>query len=69
MLQTALVILPIILLSVLLLSIRLLCGKKDFVNSHIDGNKALNSQGIFCAKQQDRNQRKNSGFRIKEHIK
>ncbi len=67
MLQIALVILPIIALSILLLSIRLLCGKKNFVNSHIDGNKALNQQGIFCAKEQDRNQRNNCGFRIKEH--
>lgn len=67
MLQIILTTLLIVAVSIALLSIRLLCGKKDFVNSHIDGNKALNEKGIFCAKEQDRNQRKQDGFRIKEH--
>lgn len=54
-------------LSVALLSVRLICGKRDFVSSHIDGNKALNDKGIYCAKQQDKAQRSRPSLRIREH--
>lgn len=54
-------------LSVVLLSVRIICGKKNFVSSHIDDNKALNDKGICCAKQQDREQRSRPSLRIREH--
>ncbi len=57
----------IVAVAVLLLSIRLLCGKKNFIHTHIDGNKALNAKGIHCAKDQDKKGALGQGFKIKEH--
>ena len=54
-------------LSMVLLSVRFICGKENFVNSHIDGNEPLNAKGIFCAGEQDKAQRSRPSMRIKEH--
>ena len=66
MLDVVLITAGLIALAVVLLSVRLLCGKCRFVHTHIDGNKALNRQGIFCAKEQDRAQRRHNGLVIRE---
>ena len=66
MLDVVLITAGLIALAVVLLSVRLLCGKRRFVQTHIDGNKALNRKGIFCAKEQDRAQRRHNGLVIRE---
>lgn len=59
----------VVAVSLLLLSVRLLCGKKNFVHTHIDGNRALNAKGIHCAKDQDKKGALGRGFKIEEHSK
>jgi hypothetical protein len=58
MVETLLISILILLVCVALLSIKVLL-KKDgrFPSMHIDGNKALNKKGIFCAKTQDKEER------------
>ncbi|MBS2097893.1 hypothetical protein [Carboxylicivirga linearis] len=63
---------PVLLLSIILMgivfalmAIRVLLQKNGkFPNTHIGGNKALNSQGIYCATTQDKLARKEA-FKIK----
>ena len=43
----------IVAVAVALLSVRLICGKKTFVNTHIEGNASLKQKGITCAKEWD----------------
>lgn len=50
--QTLIIGVLIIAFSLLLLAIRLFFGK-NFVHTHIDGNKALNKKGIHCVQAQD----------------
>lgn len=57
----------ILAIAVLLLAVRLLAGKKNFVHTHVDGNKEMERRGIHCVKRQDRDARRNSGLKIKEH--
>lgn len=52
-------------LAVVLLCVRLFFGK-DFVHTHVDGNKALHRKGIHCAKAQDRQMRTVSRHAVKE---
>lgn len=65
MFQLFLITLAFIAIAVALLSIKLFFGKK-FVNSHIDGNKALNKKGIHCVQSMDRNMRKENPHRVSE---
>lgn len=53
MLKALLIALTIIALSVILLAVRLLFGKRTFIHTHIEGNKALHTRGIHCAKEMD----------------
>lgn len=52
-------------LAVALLCVRLFFGK-NFVHTHVDGNKALRRRGIHCAKAQDRQMRAASRHAVKE---
>lgn len=66
MIETLLISILIITVCVILLSVRLLFGKKFFVNSHVEGNKALNKRGIRCVQSQDREMRTKNPYRVKE---
>ena len=68
MFQIFLIILAIIAIAVALLGIKVLLGRK-FVNMHIEGNKALNKQGIHCVQSMDRNMRKENPHRVSERRK
>ena len=51
--------------SILLLCVRILLGKR-FIHTHVDGNRALNKQGIHCAQSQDRAARREKKNKIQE---
>ncbi len=65
MLQIFGIILLIIAIAVAFLSVRLFVGRR-FVHTHVDGNKALNRQGIHCAQSQDRKARRDNPYRVSE---
>lgn len=69
MFHTVLLLVLIIAICMALLSIRLLLGKKDFVHTHVEGNKALAEKGISCAKSQHKQAQQRSSLVIKEHNK
>ena len=53
----------ILVISVVLLSIKVLLKKGgSFPNTHIEGNRALGKNGIFCAKTMDRMAVKQKGL-------
>jgi hypothetical protein len=66
MLKLFLVILILVAIALALICVRLFVGKK-FVHTHIDGNRALNKQGIHCAQSQDRQMRRERRTAVKEH--
>lgn len=67
MLKVLLLSIVIVAVAVILLSVRLLCGKDNFVSSHVDDSEPLKQRGITCFKEQDRTQRQHAGLRIREH--
>lgn len=67
MLKELIFVLIIVAVAVALLCIRLLLGKKNVVNTHIDGNRDMERRGIHCAVRQDMEQRISGGLRIEEH--
>lgn len=67
MLKELIFIVVIVAVAVALLCIRLLLGKKNIVNTHIDGNAEMERRGIHCAVQQDMEQRLAGGLKIEEH--
>lgn len=67
MLKELIFVLVIVVVAVALLCIRLLLGKKNIVNTHIDGNSEMQRRGIHCVVKQDMEQRLKSGLRIDEH--
>lgn len=58
----------IIAIGLILLCIKVLLGQR-FVHTHIDGNKALNRQGIHCVQSLDASERKENNHRINEKSK
>lgn len=68
MFEELMIVVIILAIAVLLLAVRLLVGK-NFVHTHVDGNREMARRGIFCVKRQDREARQNSGLKIKEHTK
>lgn len=68
MFKLFLIILGFVAISVLFICIRVILGKK-FVHTHIDGNRALNKQGIHCAQSQDRQMRRARRTAVQEHSK
>lgn len=71
MLATVLMAIIILVICVALLAVKVLFKKNgEFPNTHVGGNKALNSKGIHCAKAQHREalMRKNLEDRMKESI-
>ncbi len=67
MLREFIILTIILAVAVALLAIRLLLGKKNFIHTHVEGNKEMKRRGIGCVKQQDREARLRGGLRIKEH--
>ena len=67
MLHTALFVALIIAICLVLLGVKIILGKGEFVNTHVDGNKALADKGISCAKSQDKFMQGRETFVIKEH--
>ena len=65
MLEAFLFSLLIIAIGVALLCVRLFAGK-DFVHTHVDGNKALNRKGIHCVQAQDAVLRRENPNRVSE---
>ena len=51
--------------AIALLCVKVLFGKK-FVHTHVDGNGALNKQGIHCVQAQDEEARAISGRGVRE---
>ena len=68
MIKEFIIILLIVAIAVLLLSVKLLVGHKNFIHTHVDGNRAMERRGIGCVKRQDREARVNGGLKIKEHL-
>ena len=68
MLKLFLIIIAIVAIALAFLCIRLFVGKR-FVHTHIDGNRALNKQGIHCAQSQDRQMRRAKRTAVKERSK
>ena len=68
MIKEFIIILLIVAIAVLLLSVRLLFGRKNFIHTHVDGNRAMEQRGIGCVKRQDREARVNGGLKIKEKL-
>lgn len=57
-------------ISLALLAIRLLLGKRRFVNTHVEHNPHMRARGISCAKSQDKQaQARQTSFVIHEHQK
>ncbi len=50
----------------ILLSVNLLIKNKPFVNSHVDGNKALKKKGIHCVQTRDAEMRRENPHKIQE---
>ncbi len=67
MLKEVIFVLLIVAIAVVLLCIRLLFGRKNVVNSHIEGNREMARRGIHCVRHQDMEARLNSGLKINEH--
>ena len=67
MLKEVIFVLVIVAIAVVLLCIRLLFGRKNVVNSHIEGNREMARRGIRCVRHQDMEARLNSGLKINEH--
>ena len=67
MLKEVIFVLVIVAIAVVLLCIRLLFGRKNVVNSHIEGNREMERRGIRCVRHQDMEARLNSGLKVKEH--
>lgn len=67
MLKEVIFVLLIVAIAVVLLCIRLLFGRKNVVNSHIEGNREMARRGIRCVRHQDMEARLNSGLKINEH--
>lgn len=65
MFETFLITLLIIAVAVLFLGIRLLLGRA-FINTHVEGSKALREKGIGCAKEQARDAFKENPHRVSE---
>lgn len=65
MLQVILFSLLIITISLVLLAVRLFFGKR-FINTHVDGSKALTAKGIHCAQTQDAEMRQQRRTAINE---
>lgn len=65
MLHVLLSTLLIIAIGVVLLSVRLFFNR-DFVHTHVDGNKALNDKGIHCAQALDKELRRPRRFAVSE---
>ena len=63
--QIFVISLLIIAISVIFLSVRLFIGRQ-FVHTHIDGNKVLQSRGIHCAQSFDADERREKKCAIKE---
>lgn len=63
--QLFIISLLIIAISVIFLCVRLLVGRQ-FVHTHIDGNKAMQSRGIHCAQSFDAEERRAKKYIIKE---
>ncbi len=68
MLEIFAITLLIISIAVAFLSVRLFAGRR-FVHTHVDGNRALNKQGIHCVQSQDRNARRPNPRRVSERRK
>lgn len=52
MLKAFIASLVILVVCLALLCVRIFFGRR-FVNTHVDGNKALHRRGIYCARTQD----------------
>ncbi len=65
MLKIFLLSLIVILIGLALMGIKLYFGK-PFVHTHIDGNKALNKQGIHCVQSMDRRMRRPKRHAVRE---
>ncbi|MBR1713271.1 MAG: hypothetical protein IJ722_07690 [Alloprevotella sp.] len=68
MFHTAAIIAIILALCFLLLGIRLFFNR-PFVHTHIDGNEALNRQGITCVHETDRRERRKNRYAVSEKSK
>lgn len=72
MLVTLFITVIIILICVVLLSVKVIFKKNGrFPNTHIEGNKELAKKGIYCAKTEDRLQRRQQNLidRLNEQMK
>lgn len=68
MFETLIISAIILGISLLLLAIRLVLGKRTFVNTHVEGNPHMEAHGITCAKSQHKKAQANAThFVIKEH--
>lgn len=67
MLKELIFVLLFVAIAVVLLCIRLLLGRKNVVNSHIEGNHEMARRGIRCVKHQDMEARLNGGLKVREH--
>lgn len=68
MIKVFLLTLSLVAVGLLFLCVRILIGR-CFINLHIDGNKALNRQGIRCVQSMDAAERRENPRRINEKSK
>lgn len=68
MIKTLLILILIVAVSFLLLGVRLLLGKQ-FIHTHIEGNKAMNDQGITCYRDMEKKERCHNRFAVSEKSK
>lgn len=55
----------IIAICLIFLCVRLFFGRQ-FVHTHVDGNKAMQARGIHCAQSFDAEERRDNPFRVSE---
>ena len=65
MIKTLLILILIVAVSFLLLGVRLL----QFIHKHIEGNKAMNDQGITCYRDMEKKERSHNRFAVSEKSK
>lgn len=65
MIKYILVSIILLVIAMSLLGIRLILGKKNFVHTHVDGNKEMARRNIFCVKAQDLEARAPKKIQIK----
>ena len=69
MIKELIFVLVIVGVSVALLCVRLLLGRKNVVNTHIEGNHEMERRGIHCVLHQDMEARRNKKVTIENREK